>query len=325
MFDSIRSHRRWLMFFMLVLIFPSFVFFGIQGYNRFIEQEGALATVDGKSRSRSVTSTSRSASGYERLRQQFGAEFDPEGARHAGGPRRRFSTDSIIDRALTREVEQGNLIVTNDRLREVIAGMPAFQEDGKFSIERYRAYVTSQGLTEPQFEERVRADLRKQMLVQAVLESAIVPSPGGRAHRSRAAGDSAKSGSCRSAPTRTLRKVAVADAQVAEFYEKNRKDFETPENVKVEYLVLSADAIAGGGTGRRGGRQVATTSRTRAATAVEEQRRASHILITPEGGDKAAARKKAEGILAALKAESGRLREDCEGAVEGSGFSGPGR
>ncbi len=42
-----------------------------------------------------------------------------------------------------------------------------------------------------------------------------------------------------------LAKVAVADAQVAEFYEKNRKDFETPENVKVEYLLLSADAIAG--------------------------------------------------------------------------------
>ena len=43
------------------------------------------------------------------------------------------------------------------------------------SIERYRAYVASQGLTEQQFEERVRADLRKQMLLQAVLESAIVP------------------------------------------------------------------------------------------------------------------------------------------------------
>ena len=38
---------------------------------------------------------------------------------------------------------------------------------------------------------------------------------------------------------------------------------------------------------------------------VEEQRRASHILITPEGGDKAAARKKAEAALAALKANPG--------------------
>ncbi len=62
MFDSIRSHRRWLMFFMLVLIFPSFVFFGIQGYNSFIEREGALATVDGKSITQR-TSRSRNAIG----------------------------------------------------------------------------------------------------------------------------------------------------------------------------------------------------------------------------------------------------------------------
>ena len=37
----------------------------------------------------------------------------------------------------------------------------------------------------------------------------------------------------------------------------------------------------------------------------EEQRRASHILITPEGSDKAAARKKAEGILTTLKTNPG--------------------
>ena len=29
MFESVRTHRRWMMLFMLVLIFPSFVFFGI--------------------------------------------------------------------------------------------------------------------------------------------------------------------------------------------------------------------------------------------------------------------------------------------------------
>ena len=47
MFDFVRSHRSWMMLFILVLILPSFVFFGIQGYNNYVGQDGALATVDG--------------------------------------------------------------------------------------------------------------------------------------------------------------------------------------------------------------------------------------------------------------------------------------
>ncbi len=47
MFDFVRSHRSWMMLFILVLILPSFVFFGIQGYNSYVDQDGALATVDG--------------------------------------------------------------------------------------------------------------------------------------------------------------------------------------------------------------------------------------------------------------------------------------
>ena len=47
MFDFVRSHRSWMMLFILVLILPSFVFFGIQGYNNYVDQDGALATVDG--------------------------------------------------------------------------------------------------------------------------------------------------------------------------------------------------------------------------------------------------------------------------------------
>ena len=120
MFDSIRSHRRWLMFFMLVLIFPSFVFFGIQGYNRFMENEGALATVAGRpitQRDFDVAQRDR----VERLRQQLGAEFDPRMLDTPEG-RKSILDGLIVDRALTQEVERGNLIVTNDRLREVIAG-----------------------------------------------------------------------------------------------------------------------------------------------------------------------------------------------------------
>jgi peptidyl-prolyl cis-trans isomerase D len=283
------------MFFMLVLIFPSFVFFGIQGYNRFMENEGALATVAGKpitQRDFDVAQRDR----VERLRQQLGAEFDPRMLDTPEG-RKSILDGLIIDRALTQEVEQGNLIVTNDRLREVIAGIPAFQENGVFSLERYRAYLTSQGLTEAGFEERVRADLRKQMLIAAVLDSTIVP----KAVADRLDRVLLEEREVRVLPVRAdnyLGKVAVTDAQVAEFYDRNKKDFETPESIKVEYLVLSADAIAGMAA-MADADVKAYYEQNKSRFGIDEQRRASHILFAPDGGDKAAARKRAEAALAA--------------------------
>ena len=150
----------------------------------------------------------------------------------------------------------------------------------------------------------MRADLRKQMLIAAVLESTIVPKAGRRSHRSRAAGRARGPRARRSAPTPTSARLPSTDAQVAEFYDKNKKDFETPESAKVEYLVLSAEAISGSAAVADADVK-AYYEQNKGRFGVDEQRRASHILFAPDGGDKAAARKKAEAALAALKANPG--------------------
>ena len=221
MFDSIRSHRRWLMFFMLVLIFPSFVFFGIQGYNRFMESEGALATVDGTpitQREFEIAQRERA----ERLRAQFGQDFDPKVLDTPEG-RAAVLDGLLIDRALTREVEQSNLVITDERLRQVLGSIPAFQEDNRFSIEKFRAYATSQGMSTQQFEERVRADLRKQLLLQAILESTIVPAQ----VTEQIDRVLLEQREVRVLPLRTesyLGKVTVTDAQMSEYYDKHTKE-----------------------------------------------------------------------------------------------------
>ncbi|NLD69241.1 MAG: hypothetical protein GX644_10565, partial [Limnobacter sp.] len=45
MFDSIRKHQRILQFVLVILIFPAFAFFGIQGYDRFFSAGDAVAKV----------------------------------------------------------------------------------------------------------------------------------------------------------------------------------------------------------------------------------------------------------------------------------------
>ncbi len=43
MFDAIRKHNKIIMWVLFLLVFPSFVFFGIEGYSRF--NEGANKVV----------------------------------------------------------------------------------------------------------------------------------------------------------------------------------------------------------------------------------------------------------------------------------------
>ena len=46
-FDFVRKHNRIMQFLLFLLIFPSVVLFGIDGYNRFREKGQVVATVDG--------------------------------------------------------------------------------------------------------------------------------------------------------------------------------------------------------------------------------------------------------------------------------------
>jgi len=240
MFDFVRTHRNWMMLFILVLILPSFVFFGIQGYNSYVDKDGALATVDGAP----ITQQEYDAAlrdRVERLRQGLGANFDPK-LLETPEARAAVLDQLVLDRALANEATKSNVVITVDRLREYISNVPAFQQDGKFSYELYKAFLASRGQSEASFEQSLRNDLRKQTFVQAVVESAITP---------KQVIDRIERILLEQREVRELRfpaeqfasKVSITDAQVAEYYQANRTQFEIPESVRVEYLVLSPETV----------------------------------------------------------------------------------
>ncbi len=329
MFDFVRTHRNWMMLFILVLILPSFVFFGIQGYNSYVDKDGALATVDGAP----ITQQEYDAAlrdRVERLRQGLGANFDPK-LLETPEARAAVLDQLVLDRALANEAAKSNVVITVDRLREFISNVPAFQQDGKFSYDRYKAFLASRGQSEASFEQSLRNDLRKQTFVQAVVESAITP---------KQVIDRIERILLEQREVRELRfpaeqfasKVSITDAQVAEYYQANRTQFEIPESVRVEYVVLSPDTVAGNvKVAEEAVKSYYEQNKARYGT--EEQRRASHILIAAEGSDKAGARKKAEEILAKVKANPNDFAKlarenskDSGSAVQGGdlGFFGRG-
>src|SRR5262245_34930293 len=241
MFDSVRSHRRWLMLFLMLLVFPSFVFFGVQGYNRFLEGERAVAKVGGHSITAQEFDNAQRQR-LDRMREMFGQNFDPK---LFDTPQARASVlDSLIaERALATETAKANVFVSSQRVIDVIKGIPAFQQDGKFNYERYKTLLAAQGKNEHAFEQQVRTDLVQQTLLRAVADSSFVP---------RTLSDNVRRLAEEEREIRELRfrvedfvpQVKVTDAAISDYYNANKPEFETPESVRAEYVVLTLDSVA---------------------------------------------------------------------------------
>jgi peptidyl-prolyl cis-trans isomerase D len=302
MFDTVRTHRRFLMIFLTLLVFPSFVATGIYGYNRFVSAEQAVAKIGGEV----ISPQQFEAAHRERLdqvRQSLGDSFDP--AVFDTPAAREASLNSLLgDRALRKEAADSHVMISENRLRQVIGSIPAFQEDGKFSYERYKTLLAAQGMNEPLFEQRVREDLARQTLLDGVARSAIVPAEVSdrlaallqetRTVRER-----------RFRPEDFAARVTVGDDAIKAYYESNRARFETKESIDVQVLALTLDDVA---------RQISVPpaelqsyyEQNKSSFTEPEQRRASHILLTiGEGGsakDKEGARKLAQDLQARIKA-----------------------
>lgn len=302
MFDSIRSHRRWLMFFLIVLVFPSFVVTGIYSYNRFVGGDDAVARVGDQPITQQEFDVAQRQQ-LERLRGMLGNDFDPKmfDTREA----RVATLDGLLsERALAMEAQREGVLVTEDRVRRLIAAETAFQQNGKFDYERYKMLLQAQGYSEQSFEQRVRDDLQRRALLQAVSSSSVVPTTVTE-HLRRLIEEERQVRELRFAVADFKSKVAVTDEQVKSFYEANPNDFRQPETAKVQYVLLTLDDIARDVTVAEAD-ALAYYEQNKARFGQDEQRKASHILFTAgDGGtakDKAGARKKAEEVLAQLRA-----------------------
>lgn len=73
MFDFIRTHQRLMQFLLLLFIFPSFAFFGLEGYSRFSDGDNAVAKVAGQTITKEELDAAQRQQ-LERMRQMFGGQ-----------------------------------------------------------------------------------------------------------------------------------------------------------------------------------------------------------------------------------------------------------
>jgi peptidyl-prolyl cis-trans isomerase D len=304
MFDFIRSHQRLMQLVLLLLIVPSFVFFGVQGYERMGQQTQSIAKVGGQPISQGELDNAQREQ-LARMRQTYGASVD---ASMFDTPEARAQAlDGLISQHVLMLQAQRQSLGTSDRkLQETIMAIPALQEDGHFSQDRYQALLAQQGMTPAVFEQRLRDDLAMQQLNAAIENSVIVP---------KRVVDSFSTIIAQRREVRPMTfkvadyapQVKLATDAVQKDYDAHPNDFMTPETAKVEYIVLSADALAKQVTVPEADAR-AFYEQNKKRYEVPEQRRASHILVAvakdASDADKAKAKAKAEDLLKKVRASS---------------------
>ncbi len=243
MFDFIRNHKRWMQFILLLLILPSFVFFGVEGYSSFMASEPEIATVDGEPITLGELNRARAAQ-LEQYRNMLGGQFDP--ALLDTPQFREQVLNGLIDqRVVAAAAMQGRYSVSDETLRRTIASIPAVQQDGQFSSDRYRQVLAAQGMTPAQFEAGLRRDLVLAQVLQPIGVSARVP--GEVANRIFNLLTEQRSVSRQLFSTdQYMSAQQVSDADIKSWYEANQSRLQLPESIDVDYVLINEDAATKG-------------------------------------------------------------------------------
>ena len=302
MFDFFRKRMRLFMFALVVLIVPSFIFLGVEGYQGLGEgAKQSVAKVAGHSITQAEWDESHREQ-VERIRRQS-PDIDPK---LFDSPEARQQTLEVLirQRVMLATAEQLHLSTTDDRLQRLFSTDPQFaairNPDGSVNKE----LLAAQGLSSDEFARRLRQDLSVNQVLLGVSGTGIVSNVAADQtldaffqqrevvlQRFDAAGYAAR--------------VQPTDADLDAYYKDpaHAAQFQAPEQASIEYVVLDLDAMS---------QQVSVNeedlaryySENAARYTTPEERRSSHILIAADkslpAADRAKAKAKAEALLAEI-------------------------
>ncbi len=300
MFDAVRNNKKIVQVFLVLIALP-FAFFGVESF-----RDGGAGVDVAKVGEIKISQQEFQQAVREqqdRLRGQLG-ELDPK---VLDNPEfRQAILDDLIDqRLLFQEVRKRHLFASDDAVRQAIMAVEAFQENGQFSQQRYEALLSAQGMSPAGFEAQVRQDLALQQLAGTIGRSGIVSQR--VTDKVLALQSEARHVQEFVLPVENyVAKVKLEDGAAKKFYDENTEQFRTPDQAKVEYVVLTPESLA---VEVSEAEIKAWYDGHKERYQQPEERRASHILIAAEKLGKDKARQKAEEVLREVQAKPAAFAE----------------
>jgi len=312
MFDFVRRHTRIMQFLLFLLIFPSFVLFGIDGYNRFRDKGETVATVDGQEITQSEWDNAHRTQ-VERMR----ASMPSVDVKLFDTPQAKYSTLErlVRDRLLQVAANQLRVGASDQRLASELQQNPSIaglrRADGSLDMELYRQLLGSQGMTPESFESQVRADIAARQVMAGVGGTSFAPAVLADV-TVNAFYEQRQVQVARFVAADFVSKVNLTGAQLQDYYKAHSERFQSAEQADVSYVVLDLASVQKGIVVPDAELKTYYEQNLSRLSALED-RRVSHILI---GADKSApsnerdkARNKAQELLAAIQQSPDKFSE----------------
>ncbi len=304
MFDFVRRHNRLLQLGLVIVIFPSFVAFGIQGYQTFNENNQTVAKVDGQP----ITQAEWDAAHREQA-DRMRANMPTIDAKLLDSPmvRQQVLEQVVRERVMFAAARDLRLDPTDQRLQRLFRSDPNFESlrnpDGSVRAE----LLSMRGMTSAQFAQQLKQDVAMRQVMLGL--GASVPASTAVTTRALDPYFQQREIQVASFSVQDQRaKIQVTDAELKAYYEdeKNAARFQSRETVSFEYVVLDVAAAAQSVTLAADDlRKYYDENVARYET--PQERNARHILVKVDASasadDKAKARTKAEGLLQQIKAD----------------------
>lgn len=301
MFDFVRQHTKILMGVMFLLIIPSFVVLGVNGYESGRDTGATVAKVDGVKITQTEWDRAHQVEA-ERMR----ASMPTLDAKLLDSPEARYSTLErlVRDRVMAVAADKLKLSTSDQRLAQELQKSPEIaslrRPDGTLDMDAYRQLLGSQNLTPEMFEANVRADISRRQVLTGI---------GGSGFSAPASADLAFNALFEKREIQVVRfnaadvaaRLAPTDAELEGFYKSNEKLFQAPELASIEYVQLDPDSIRKSITIAESDLKTYYEQNVQRLSGAEE-RRASHILInapkTASAAERDKAKAKADELLA---------------------------
>ena len=301
MFDFIRKHTKITMGLLFLLIVPSFVLFGLDGYSQNKDKSPVVAKVDGREILQSEWDRAHLRE-IDRLK----ASMPSLDAKLLDSPEAKYATLErlVRDRVLTAAVAKAKLNTSDQRLARELQSNPDIaalrRPDGSLDMERYQQLLAAQGMNPEMFEANVRADLSSRQVLLGVAGSGF---------SANVAADTALNAYfekrdiqiARFAAADYAAKLNPTDADLEQFYAANAALFQAPEQANIEYVVFDVETVKKGIVVAEADLKTYYEQNVQRLSGKEE-RRASHILITSPASAPEADRQKAKAKAVELAA-----------------------
>ena len=279
MFDFIRRHTKITMGLLFLLIVPSFILFGLDGYSQSKDNSPTVAKVDGKAILQSEWDKA-----HLREVDRIKASMPSIDAKLLDSAEARYATLErlVRDRVLVAASAKSKLGISDEKLARELQDKSEIaslrKADGTLDMERYRQLLASQGMTTDMFEANVRGDLSTRQVLAGVTSSGFA---------SKAAAETALNAFFEKREIQLSRFTAVdyasrltpTDADLEQFYQANAKLFQAPEQASIEYVLFDIESIKKNIVVEPAELK-AYYDQNSLRLGAKQERRASHILIT---------------------------------------------